>query len=70
MTPSYIPLTDIARIFGIDKSGARKYLLKKGFVFLRVRRKETGNQQELALSTEDWKSARDVREKDGFVVNE
>ncbi len=64
----YLTLQDISKHFGIDKSNTRKYLLKKGFKFTTVRRKEVGNQKELALTVKQYKLAAKVREEDGFEL--
>jgi len=65
---SYVTITQLALDFGIDKSNTRKYLLKKGFIFIKKRIKETGNQQNLVLSEEDARKAREIRILDGFEV--
>ena len=45
----YVLLTKLARDLGMDRSHARKYVLRNGFTFLHVRTAETGNQLSLAL---------------------
>lgn len=66
MTSEPVTISEIATKFGIDKSGARRYLLKKGFTFLRIRRRVTGNQEELALDEAEYLRALKVRREDGY----
>ena len=65
----YVRLVEIAKVFGIDKSNVRKYLLSKGFVFLKKRFEETRNQMNLCLSKEDFEKAKKMRVADEFKLN-
>lgn len=66
---SYVLLSELANEFGLDRSNARKYVLKNGFSFVQVRQKTGlgGRQKVLALSTEDAVSVREMRSAEGFI---
>ncbi len=64
MSQPYVLLTKLA----MDKSHARKYILRKGFTFLQVRTAETGNQLALALTADDAAAVRHLRPQTGFAA--
>lgn len=59
-------LKDLAQELGLDKSNVRRYVLKQGVEFLKVRTSETRGQQTLALSEEDANFIRERRRAEGF----
>lgn len=63
-----IKLAELAAILGMDKSHARKYILKKGISFLRERDEKTGNQLVLTVTPEDAETIIEERRKDGYRV--
>lgn len=68
MRQDIVLLSDIATEFGIDKSNARKYVLKEGFEFIKTRTEETRGQETLALTEEDANAIRTIREEQGYVM--
>ena len=60
-------LKEIAIALGTDKSNARKYALKNGFVFEEVRTHETKGQKTLCLSQEDYDRLIGIRKDEGFL---
>ena len=66
---SYVLLSELADEFGLDRSNARKYVLKNGFSFVQVRQKTGlgGRQKVLALSVEDAVRVRELRDAEGFT---
>jgi len=63
-----VPLTEIARRLGLDRSNARKWLLKNGFHFLKIRTPATRGQLTLAMPEEDVNAAIELRKQQGFPV--
>jgi hypothetical protein len=62
----YVLLKTLAAEWGIDKSNARKYILRQGLEFVRVRGEERTHQMVLALSASDAEWAREFRAKEGY----
>lgn len=62
----YVTLKELADILGLDRSNARKLVLKYGFTPLRLRTKESGNQVSLALTKEDADRLLEIRNAQGF----
>jgi hypothetical protein len=60
-------VVDLATEFEMDRSHCRRYLLEKGFTFLRKRPGGHG-QAMLALSAADAEAARAQRRADGYIV--
>jgi hypothetical protein len=65
---NYVLLKDLARELGLDKSNTRKYVLKAGFSFLKVRTPEGRGQLTLALAVEDAETIRELRQSQGYVI--
>ena len=63
----YVTLKQLATEIGLDRSNLRKYALKHGFTFLRVRTPDSGNQSCLALTPEDADALKNLRESQGFT---
>jgi len=62
----YVPIADIAEWIGLDRSNARKYILKHGFKPLLIRTSRSRGQPTLALPREDAEAVRALRESQGF----
>jgi hypothetical protein len=62
----YVTLRELAEEMGLDRSNARKYILKAGFTFTKVRTPESGNQLTLALSREEAEAVLELRKSQGF----
>jgi DNA-binding IclR family transcriptional regulator len=63
----YVLLGDLAQEWGLDRSSARRYVLKAGFSFLKVRTEESRGQLTLALSVEDAENLREIRRDEGYT---
>jgi len=63
-----VPLAEIAKRLGLDRSNARRWLLKNGFRFLRIRTPETKGQLTLAMPEQDVQAAIELRKRLGFSV--
>lgn len=63
----YVTIKDLAKEFGLDRSGVRKYVLKQGFSPVSVRSSDTKNQLALAVTGEEAQSLRELRERQGFA---
>jgi len=68
MEEDYILLKDLAKELGIDRSNARRYVLKTGFSMLKVRTPESRGQLTLALTPEDAEAVRELRQSQGYAV--
>ena len=64
---NHVLLSTLAQEWGIDKSTARKYVLRHGYDFLRVRGDERTHQAVLALKAEDAELIREVRAREGYT---
>jgi len=62
----FVTMTEIAARLNLDRSHARKYVLKHGFTFMKVRTPESRNQLTLALSPQDADTIVEIREKNGY----
>ncbi len=65
----YITLEEVAREMGLDKSNARKYILRKGFTFLQIRTREARGQMVNALTPEDAEAVKEFRRTEGFTYD-
>jgi hypothetical protein len=66
--PKYVPLAELASAFGLDKSNTRKYALKAGFMFTRVRTPGTRGQLTLALPSDDADRLLERRQDEGYAI--
>ncbi len=62
----HILLSELAQEWGLDKSNARKYVLKQGFDFVRVRGNDPSHQLVLALTQSDAEMVREQRTREGY----
>ena len=65
MEENYVSLQELSSRLGLDKSNMRKYAIRKGFVFKKIRGR--GQQLENVLSSTDAELLMDARRIDGFV---
>lgn len=61
-------VVELARLFGVERSVARRWLHRHGFQMRLVRLPQTGNQASNALSRSDALEAISLRRKEGFRV--
>lgn len=66
----YVSIGELAVRIGMDRSNTRKYALRHGFEFVRVRTSESRGQLTLALSESDSDALAQLRESQGYGVNE
>ncbi|GAC1660908.1 MAG: hypothetical protein PVS3B3_31200 [Ktedonobacteraceae bacterium] len=66
MPEGYVLLSTLARAWGIDKSNARKYVIRHGFDFTRVRGDDRTHQVVLCLKTEEAELVREIRSQEGY----
>jgi transposase-like protein len=64
-----VTIAEVAQRLGMDRSHARKWLLKNGFSFLRVRSAKARNQLTLALHKADAEAAVELRKQQGYLVD-
>lgn len=62
----YVTIAELASRLGLDRSNTRKYALKRGFAFFRVRTPESRNQLTLALTREDAEMVIESRKTQGY----
>ena len=62
----YITLKDLSGELGIDRSHLRRYAIKLGIDPLRVRTRESQNQETLAVTLADADKIRQTRSRDGY----
>ena len=62
-------IVELADKLGIDRSNVRKYILKSGFKFIKVRTEESRHQLTLALKKEDAEALIKLRVDQGFTLN-
>ena len=62
----YVTLSELSTELGLDKSNLRKYVLRAGFDFVKVRTPESKAQLTLALTAEDAEAVRELRQEQGF----
>ena len=65
----YISLQELSERFDLDKSGVRKYILKQGFSFIRIRTPKSRGQLALALTLEDAETIIEMRKLQGFLTS-
>lgn len=65
----YISLRELSEKFNLDKSNVRKYVLKQGFSFVKIRTPETKGQLTLALTIEDAEIIIEMRKSQGFLID-
>lgn len=63
-----IPLKYLAYDLGMDRSGARKYILKNGFVPRKIRTTESRHQNTLAVSLPEAEQIKELRKAQGFSL--
>jgi len=68
MNEDYVLLKDLATEIGLDRSNARKYVLKAGFSMFKVRTPESRRQLTLALTPEDAETIKELRQSQGYAV--
>ena len=61
-----ITLRQLAEELNIDRSNLRRYILKKGITFKRIRTEAGRHQLEIALTSKDADKIREIRDKEGF----
>lgn len=62
----YVVIGELANRVGMDRSNTRKYALRHGFEFARIRTLDSRGQLTLALSESDADALVQVRESEGF----
>ena len=67
---NYVTVKQLAKDIGLDSSNARKYVLKQGFEFTKIRTRESGNQFVNALSEQDAETIKLIRQRDGYMDEE
>lgn len=65
---NHILLKDLADELGLDRSNARKYVLRLGISFLKVRTPDSKGQLTLALTPEDAETVKKTRLNEGFAI--
>ncbi len=65
----YVTLGELAPRLHMDKSNARRYVLRCGFTFQKFRTLGSGGQVENALTIEDAEAVIERRSSDGFLDN-
>ena len=63
----FVMLSALAKEFQIDKSNLRKYILKMGITFHKIRSRESKGQPALAVSVDDANVIRAKRDAEGFM---
>ena len=61
-----ITLRQLAEELNIDRSNLRRYILKKGITFKRIRTESGRHQLEIALTSKDADKIREIRDKEGY----
>jgi len=69
-TNEYVTISDLSKKLNIDKSNTRKYVLKQGFSFSKIRTPETRGQLTLVLSAGDAESIIESRKLQGFNIGD
>jgi len=62
----HVPISDIARMMGVNTSTAIRFARKNGFWFVRIRTPESRGQATLALSSSDVERLMALRRDQGF----
>jgi len=68
MEKDYILLKDLAQELSMDRSHARRYVLKNDIPMFKVRTAESQGQPTLALTPEDAEAVRELRQSQGYAV--
>ncbi len=68
MNSNYVLLKHLAQELGMDRSHARRYVLKNDIPMFKVRTKESRGQLTLALTPEDAESVKELRQSQGFAI--
>jgi len=63
----YVTIQEIGDLIGLDRSNIRKYAIKNGFEFVRIRTIESKGQQTLALTKDDADALVAMRQESGFA---
>lgn len=63
---NYVSISELAAMLGLDRSNTRKYAIKNGFNFSRIRTESTKGQLTLALPPADAAALLDMRRKQGY----
>lgn len=67
----YVSLIELAPQLGMDRSNARKYVIKQGFAFIQLRgSKDQGYQKVLVLTNEDAETVIALRKSQGFGADQ
>ncbi|MCK6455294.1 MAG: hypothetical protein L6Q92_02000 [Phycisphaerae bacterium] len=69
MSNEFVSLKQLAAEIGMDRSHARRYVLKLGITPHKRRTPDSGNQLTLALSQEEAERVRSRRSEQGFLAN-
>lgn len=65
----YILLKNLAQELGMDRSHARRYVLKNDIPMFRIRTIESRGQPTLALTPEDAEAVKELRQSQGYAVS-
>jgi len=65
---TYVSIKELAEKINLDRSNARKYVLKQGFSFVKIRTADAKGQLTLALPLEEAESIIEIRERQGFLT--
>lgn len=68
MTAEFVPIANIASALGMDRSNARKYCLREGFSFAKIRTAASRGQKTLALTKQDFEQLLTLRKSQGFSI--
>jgi hypothetical protein len=63
---NYVSMSQLAKELKLDVSNARKYIIKQGFSFIKIRTLDSRNQLTLALTQEDAETLYELRRNQGF----
>lgn len=66
ITSQYVTLGELAERIGLDRSNARKWVLKSGFSFFKVRDPRTGNQLVAAVTADEAETLMELRQDQGY----
>jgi len=65
----YVTLKELANKMGMDKSNARRYILKNGFAFRQIRTTKSRGQAENVLTQEDAESVVELRQRQFYDLS-
>lgn len=69
MEKDFVTIMEISKKLGIERSNARKYIIKSGFNFIKVRTEESRHQLTLALPINEANKLYNQRLSEGFNLN-